>query len=184
MALPPSTETPRTLHLRNIVEKLEDNPFAWPMPTDEDFAVFGTIIHVYSAIDFLMRYLAECMDARGMLSKSWEGMIAAKTIFVVSKEVQANQMWNESHRIAFERIEYFRRFRNMAAHFVIRRFPDEDAFLFMTKSAADFQRVIGDVPATDKMLFGVIDAEQIKGAIPELKNLNQWLAKVVSEVAS
>ena len=72
----------------------------------------------------------------------------------------------------------------VASHFVIRRFPYEDAFLFMTKSAADFQQVFGDVPATDKMLFGVIDAEQIKGAIPELKNLNQWLAEVASEVAS
>jgi hypothetical protein len=132
------------LHLRGIVEQTDPEELvAWPLPTKSDFALFGRIIHIYSAMDFMLRFTAEMMDAQGILSKNWGGKIATQTISVVSREVQSNQMWHESHRVGFKRIELHRRVRNMLAHFLIRRFPYEDAFVFMTKSAADFRQVFG-----------------------------------------
>jgi hypothetical protein len=63
MALPDSTETSRTLALRKIVEETgPEQMLGWAKPTDEDYALFGKIIHIYSAFDFILRYMAETMD--------------------------------------------------------------------------------------------------------------------------
>lgn len=176
MAIPRPNESPRALHLRGIVEQTDaEQLVAWPLPTKSDFALFGQIIHIYSAVDFMLRFTAEMMDEQGLLSKSWKGKIAAENISVVSREVQSNKMWHESHRVAFERIELHRRIRNMLAHFLIRRFQEEDAFVFMTKSAADFRQVFGDLPAMEDMLYGVTDADQIRILVPELRALSKWL---------
>lgn len=184
MAIPLPNETPRGLHLRSIVDTVgAEQMLAWPLPTEEDFALFGRIIHIYSAIDFLLRFTAEVMDAQGLLSKSWKGKVAAQTISLVSREIQSNQMWHDSHRVAFGRIDVHRRVRNLLAHFLIRRFPDEDAFLFMTKSAADFRQVYGDVPDMEDMLYGVTDATQVRNIVPELRNLLSWLGNVPSALS-
>lgn len=68
MALPDSAETPRMLALRKIVEEAgPEQMLGWAKPRDEDYALFGEIIHVYSSFDFILRYMAETMDKQGML---------------------------------------------------------------------------------------------------------------------
>jgi hypothetical protein len=74
MALPDSTETPRTLALRKIVEETgPEQMLGWAKPTDEDYALFGKITHIYSACDFILRYMAETMDKQGMFKEPWAG---------------------------------------------------------------------------------------------------------------
>ena len=184
MAIPRSNETPRLVHLRSIVESIDTGEMlAWRGPTDEDLAVFGRIIHIYSAIDFLLRFTAEVMDAQGLFEKAWSGTIAAQSIAVVSHEIQSSPMWNESHRFAFGQIDLHRRARNMLAHFLVKRFPKEDAFVFMTKSAADFKQVFGELPPLENMLFGVTDAAEVYGIVPELKNLLSWLSTLPHDLS-
>jgi hypothetical protein len=179
MALPRSNETARLMHLRSVVEDTDtEHMLAWPRPTDDDFAVFGRIIHAYSTMDFLLRFTAEIMDAQGLLSQPWKGAIATQSIAVISREIQSNQMWSTSHRIGFEQIDLHRRVRNMLAHFLVRRVPEEDAFVFLTKSAADFKQVFGEMPPLENMLFGVTDAAEVYGIEPVLKGLLSWLGNV------
>jgi hypothetical protein len=176
VAIPNSNESPRVIHLRRIVEGTDSEELlAWPLPTEEHFALFGRIIHIYSVIDFLLRFTAEVMDEQGLLAKPRKGMIAAQTISVVSREVQSNPIWNETHRFAFGQIDLHRRVRNMLAHFLVRRFPTEDAFVFITKSATDYKQVFGEIPSIGSMLYGVTDASQLSGLVPELKGLLVWL---------
>jgi hypothetical protein len=130
-----------------------------------------------------LRFTAEVMDAQELLSKPWKGAIAAQSISVVSREIQSNQMWNESQRIAFGRIDLHRRVRNMLAHFLVRRFPNEDAFVFITKSAADFKQVFGEMPPLENMLFGVTDAAEVYGIVPELKKLLSWLGNLPRDLS-
>jgi hypothetical protein len=85
---------------------------------------------------------------------------------------------DESHIVGFDQIELHRRARNLVAHFVVRRFPAEDAFIFMTMSAADFEQVYGVLPGRDSMLFGVTDAAQMSGIIPVLQGLISWCSKL------
>jgi hypothetical protein len=176
MAIPNSNESERVVYLRSIVEDIDTGQMlTWPLPTEEDFALFGRVIHIYSAMDFLLRFTAEVMDAKGLLSKPWKGAIAAQNIAVVSREILLNQMWNELQRDHFAQIDIHRRERNMLAHFIFRRFPDEDAFVFMTKSASDYRQVFGEIPPMENMLYGVTDAAQLYGLMPALKYLLKWL---------
>ncbi|MET4031050.1 MULTISPECIES: hypothetical protein [unclassified Bradyrhizobium] len=61
MVLPASTETPRRLALRKIVEEAgPEQMLGWAKP------IFGEITHIYSTFDFILRYTAETMDKQGM----------------------------------------------------------------------------------------------------------------------
>ncbi len=61
----------------------------------------------------------------------------------VAEAIQALPCWDDAGRKALAEIEEMRGFRNLAAHFAIRRFPSDDAFLFVAKSARDFKRQFG-----------------------------------------
>ncbi|WP_158670676.1 hypothetical protein [Bradyrhizobium guangdongense] len=73
--------------------------------------------------------------------------------------------------------------RNLVAHFVARRFVSEDAYIFVTMSAADFEQVYGVLPDADNMLFGVTDAARMRGIIPELRGLSSWCSKLPGDLS-
>lgn len=179
MAIPTSTETERTTYLKGIVEAAAgQDVMAWPKPNDDDLVLFARIIGFYSGIDFSLRYVAEIMDNDGMLAARWKGKTAKLTMYKLSQAIRSSNIWNESHNIGFDQIELYRRARNLVAHFVIRRFPTEDAFIFMTMSSSDFEQVYGVLPERDSMLYGVVDAEQMRGIIPVLQGLTSWCSKL------
>jgi hypothetical protein len=185
MALPDSTETPHTLALRKIVEETgTEQMLGWPKPTDEDYALFGKITHIYSAFDFILRYMAETMDKQGMFKEPWAGKTQKLTMTQLAEAIQSFPIWSESNKLALEQIDSHRRVRNLVAHFVARRFPDEDAYIFMTKSAIDYRRVYGELPeGIDAMLYGVFDAQQLRGIVPLLEGLLKWAAQVLRDLS-
>lgn len=185
MALPDSSETPRTLALRKKVEETgAERMLGWPKPTDEDFALFGKVTHIYSAFDFVLRYMAETMDKQGMFGAQWGGKTQKLTMAQVAEAIQSSPIWSGANRGALEEIERHRRIRNLVAHFVVRRFPDDDAYVFMTKSAIDYRRVYGELPeGIDAMLYGVLDAEQLRGVVPVLEGLLKWSAQVLKDLS-
>ena len=72
MALPKSSETDRTIYLRNIVETSGTEAIlSWPRATDDDLVLFARIITIYSGIDFALRYVAEIMDRARAIAESW-----------------------------------------------------------------------------------------------------------------
>jgi hypothetical protein len=180
MALPISIETERTLHLRSIVDAAIDadiNVIDWPRPTDNDLLLFARIIHAYSGIDFALRMTVEIMDDRGMLAPEWNKTAKLNT-YKVNQAIRSAVFWTEDQLSDFADIEKHRRARNLVAHFIARRFPTENAYLFMTKSAADFEQVYGTPPPKGVMLYGVIDADQLAGILPAIKGLAGWLSKL------
>jgi hypothetical protein len=142
--------------------------------------MFARIVAFYSAIDFALRYVVEIMDSNGMLPPPWKGKTAKLNMYKVTQAIRSSYIWNESHIIGFEQIELHRR---EVAHFVIRRFPTEDAFIFMTMSASDFEQVYGVLPGPDSMLFGVTDAAQMREVIPVLQGLVSWCSKLPSDLS-
>jgi hypothetical protein len=185
MALPDSTETPRTLALRKIVEETgPEQMLGWAKPTDEDYALFGKITHIYSACDFILRYMAETMDKQGMFKEPWAGKTQKLTMAQVAEAIQSSPIWTGPNKFALEEIENYRRMRNLVAHFIVRRFPENDAYVFMTKSAIDYRRVYGQLPVgIDAMLYGVLDAEQLRGLVPVLDGLLKWAAQVLRDLS-
>lgn len=179
MALPRHSETERGLALQKLVEACKEGEyFHWPDPRNEDYVVFGRIMWLFTGVDFVLRLTAEVMDDGGMLEPSFKGKVRSFSIKRVSDAILSSQIWSEPNRFAFERINDRRRLRNLVAHFVAKRFVDEDAFIFMTKSAADFEQVYGMKPEPNHMLYGIIDATQVTNAIPEIEGLLRWAEKL------
>lgn len=175
MALPRHSETERGLALQKLVEACEEGEyFHWPNPSSEDFVVFGRIMWLFTGIDFVLRMTAEVMDDGGMLEPPYKGKVRSFSIKRINDAILSSQIWSEPNRFAFERINERRRLRNLVAHFIAKRFVGEDAFIFMTKSAADFEQVYGVKPEPNQMLYGIIDATQVTNVIPEIEGLLRW----------
>ncbi|WP_425908977.1 hypothetical protein [Nitrobacter sp. TKz-YC02] len=184
MSLPDSTETPRTLALRKIVEETEaEQIFDWPKLGDGDYALFARIIHIYSVFDFILHHVMEIMDKQGMLAPL-AGKTQRLTSARVAEVIQLSPIWIGSNKFALEEIESYRRVRNLLAHFVARRFPDDNAYIFMTKSAIDYRRVYGKLPeGVDTMLYGVLDAQQLRDVVPVLEGLLKWAAQLPRDLS-
>lgn len=181
MALPKATETPRTRQLQNIVDKLKPEELAgWPGPTKDDFALIGCLVVQFSYIDLSLRRIVEMLDREKMLSERFQEKSAYLSITKVQDAVM-EQDWAGPNMVALKRIEEFRTVRNIVAHFAVKRFPTEDAFVFVTKSASDFKQVFGNDPPPGVALNAVADAPQLRSIVAETENLLSWLAKATVE---
>jgi hypothetical protein len=124
------------------------------------------------------------MDDNGMLEKPFATKTRKLTISNISKAIQSSSIWKGRNEKALEAIDIHRRIRNLVAHFAVRRFPTEDAYIFMTKSSADFKQVFGALPASDALLYGVTESAQMAGLIPVLEGLVSWSSKVANDLSS
>jgi hypothetical protein len=54
----------------------------------------------------------------------------------------------------------------------------------MTKSASDFEQVFGLRPQTEDMLYGVMDATQLRDVVPEVERLAKWVSTLPETFAN
>jgi hypothetical protein len=183
MALPESRETPRLRYLLDLVNSTPgDAPIDWPMPSKDDLVLIGSIIVLYSYIDFNLRRFIEVLERAKVLPKRWLGKTARMPIGDIETIIQAMPDWAPNNVFAFGRIKEFRKVRNLMAHFAVRRFPNEDAFVFVTKSAPDFKQVIGHEPEPGMAMTGVADICQVRDVIKVIDGLLSWLSQATREV--
>ena len=71
--------------------------------------------------------------------------------------------------------------RNLIAHFIVRRFPEDDAFLFMTKSDKDYKRYYGTEPSPMVAMTAVIERKELVKVLKEVREIHKWLAVVAQE---
>lgn len=180
--LPQNIETPRGRYLQDLIAAASKTEWAdWPMLTREDYVLVGGIVVLYSYIDLNLRRIAEVADHSGQLQPPWKGKTAKLTIADTEKAVQSLE-WSNENRQALEKISKFRGLRNMLAHFVIRRFPTEEAYVCVALSARDFERQFGEKPQRGQLLTAVVDHEQVKGALKHIEHVQLWLSKVTAEI--
>jgi hypothetical protein len=183
MALPKSIATERGKYLQDILVGAEAEMLIdWPMPTKDDLALIGSVIVLYSYIDFNLRRFIEVLERAGVLPGCWKGKTAKMSIVDVLTILEAMPDWSPNNQLAFKRIKEFRGTRNLMAHFAVRRFPNEDAFVFVTKSASDFKRVLGHDPEPGMVMTGVADVPQIREVIKVIDGLLTWLSQATREV--
>jgi hypothetical protein len=184
MALPKHSETERGLELQKIVNSTNEGEiFHWPNPTPDDYAAFGEIMWLYTGLDFVLRMVAEVMDSHDILQPPYKGKVASFSIKRTTDAILSSPMWQPSHRQGFEDINEGRRLRNLIGHFVAKRFVKEDAFIFMTKSADDYAQVYGTQPPSNHMLYGVIEASQVYGAVPRIRKTLEWSEKLPRDLS-
>jgi hypothetical protein len=181
MALPKSVETPRLRYLQNIVDADEGGWPDWPMLTEDDYTQFGKIVVLYSYIDLNLRRIVEAAGNGGVLKAPWAGRVRKLTIGEAEEAVQSLPDWSEPNKMALDQIVDRRGLRNLIAHFAVRRFPADDAYLFFTKSDRDFKRVYGVDPAPGVICTGIVECSQVIDGFRHIRDLQTWLAKVTAE---
>jgi hypothetical protein len=183
VALPDNVETPRGLHLQGILSKVTAEELsAFPMLKKEDYFAVGAIVVLFSYIDFNLRRMVEIYDDAGLLQSSWKGKTKTLNMTEIAKAAASMLPWPEQNVKAFGRIEHLRGLRNLVAHFAIRRFPDDDAFVFMGQSAKDYKKHFGGEVPPGVSVTAVLEGPVLSDVIPELEGLQNWLAKLTSDI--
>lgn len=183
--LPKNTDTPRGRYLQaQIGDATAEDLMAWPNVNEKDFTAIGTLIVLYSYIDFNLRRLVEDYDEAGHLREPWKGKSKKLPVTAVEEAVKAMLAWPNNAMGALNRISELRSLRNLVAHFAIRRFPNDDAFLFMGKSASDYKQIFGGEADPALMLTATLEAQVLHGLLKEVQDLQVWLAGAASQMAT
>jgi hypothetical protein len=182
MALPRSMATPRTLALDTKLRDAASGAMQqWPMPTIEDYTLIGAIVVLYSYAEFNLRRIAEALDYSDLLPEPWKGKAKDLELGQIEKAVRAAHVWSDQREVqSLQQLADLRPVRNMVAHFVVRRFPDDDAFLFAAKSAKDIRQVPGE-DSDGSALSSVCERSEIIKVQKLVEQIQNWLAKVAPE---
>jgi hypothetical protein len=175
--LPKNVETPRGLYLQTIVDNASATKLAgWPMLKNTDYVLVGGLVVLYSYIDLNLRRIIEVFHHAGLLMEPWGSKIDKLNAREVADAIQSLSCWHDEDRKALKHIEEMRGLRNMVAHFAIRRFPSDDAFIFIAKSSGDFKRQFGTDPEPGAVLTAIVDCEQIRDVLKRVEHVQNWLA--------
>jgi hypothetical protein len=181
--LPTAFETPRLRELNALVSKTPMDELAkWPLPTEEDFALIGAIVVQYGYIDLNLRRIAEAAHADGFLTPRGKKAISDERIGEIEALLLAFPDWSPANTFALEQIKEKRGVRNLVAHFALRRFPQDDAYLFLTKSAYDYRQVFDNEPNPDELFIAVTECEALRRVRKQVESLQTWLADITPQL--
>jgi hypothetical protein len=185
MALPASIENERN---RFLLSKVDSASFKeilkWPKGSKDDFAQIGQIILEFGQIDTQLRSIVELIYRfdKGQIPVKWHSKIAKMTIGDTEDALRTSSWISDKNAEAVEIMRECRRMRNMMAHFMMRRFPDEDALVFITKSDEDARRAFGSLPAPGQILTGVVDASELPRKLKQVAALAAWITDIAIDV--
>jgi hypothetical protein len=145
----------------------------WPNPTKDDLALFGAIIVMYSLMEFNLRRFVEILDHENVLPEVWKGKSGRMPIGDLENMLEAMPEMAPDNVVA---IQY------LLAHFAVRRFPNDDAFVFVTKSSPDFKRVMGTEPEPGMVMASVADAQQLRDLAKMLDRLMVWVGTATKQI--
>jgi hypothetical protein len=151
-------------------------------PTEEDFALGGAIAVQYGYIDLNLRRIAEAAHAAGFLKQTGKMPIPDKRIGEIEDLVLAFRAWSSADTFMLEQIKEKRAVLNLVGHFALRRFPQDDAYLFLTKSAYDYWQVFDDDPKPDELFVAVMEREALMRVRKQVERLQAWLADVTRQL--
>jgi len=153
----------------------------WPQPNKSDIVIIGGIVVLFSYVDFNLRRLVEAFHYANLLPEEWREKASKLDSAQLAKAIWETPVWAgpEDDVAALKELEELRLLRNLVAHFMVRRFPNDDAYLFVTKSARDYKRAFGAEPALGVAMTAIVECQQVKGALHRIEYIHNWLAQVV-----
>jgi hypothetical protein len=183
LALPPNNASTRNVYLQQQLDRVEAHVALseWPKLTKDDQFRIGRLVMIYNFVEFNLRRMLEAWEEAGLLTGAIKGRGKDLRIGAVEKTVQEMMPWPEAELKGLKRLAEIRNLRNLVAHFAVKRFPDDDAFLFIAKSEADFKKQFpGMVSDSNVLMTAILDGPVLPGCLDELENLQIWLAKQTS----
>jgi hypothetical protein len=182
VALPSSIETDRNRYLMDLVRNAAEPIIDWPAPNKDDVVLIGQIVMLYSYIDFNLRRMIEVLDHAKTLPPAWSGRTAKMHLSDIETILETGPDIAPNNALALRRIKEFRKLRNLLAHFAVKRFPTEDALVFVTKSAADYKKVLGAEPDPGVVMTAVADIGQIRDVCRMIEEIQHWLSAATHDL--
>ena len=136
----------------------------------------------YGYIDLNLRRVAEAAHAAGFLKQTGKVTIPDNRIGEIEDRVLAFPAWSSADTFVLEQIKENRAVRHLIALFALRRFPQDAAYLFLTKSACDYRQVFDDDPKPDEMFIAVIEREALTRVRRQVERLQAWLADATPQL--
>jgi hypothetical protein len=112
----------------------------------------------------------------GVLPAKWcghEGKLDAEKL---AQAVWETPVWKGQHDVAaLRRLEEMRKVRNLVAHFAVRRFPNDNAFVFITKNRREYKRVMGHEGEPGQAMTAIVECDSVLKALKEIQRVYDWL---------
>ncbi|RYX87230.1 MAG: hypothetical protein EON84_20390 [Bradyrhizobiaceae bacterium] len=185
MALPLSVETEQTRQLDAKLGGLAlQDLLQWPPATDDDLNTIARIITEMSEIDFMLRQIVELMNHFDVeqIPEKLRRRVSSLKIGEVEDVVEASRWIFGSNANAIQSIRDDRRMRNLVGHFAVRRFPTDNALLFLTKSDEDAKRILGQMPRPGIMITAVAEAGELARRLRVVQAHRRWLNDVAQDI--
>jgi hypothetical protein len=189
MALPRENRTANVIAVEEAIKKMSPQELAaLPCLDGEDFKVFGTLIQHFCFIDLNLRRALEVFAIAKMLPKStpkrYQGLFDSKLTEPLIEIVKGMDVKVEDIPMALtclEGISKARRNRNLVGHFAGKRFPNEDVYVFASKSDQDARKVLGRSLPAHHVHRAVVGRSEFFEMTKSVEQAQLWLAKKIPE---
>jgi|SRR5208337_2100284 len=189
MALPREDRTAKVIAIEEAIKKMSPQELAaLPGLDGEDFKVFGTLVQHFCFIDLNLRRALELFAISKMLPKStanrYQDLPDSKlteALIEIVKGMDAKAEDIPTALTCLEGISKARRCRNLVGHFAGKRFPNQDVYVFASKSDPDARKVLGRGLAAHRVHTAVAGRSEFLKMTKSVEQAQLWLAKKIPE---
>jgi hypothetical protein len=159
-----------------------------PQLDNDDYRLFGFISQTYCFIDLNLRRALEVMHLAKRLPpediKRYPNYSDADLAKILGKIARAMDPKVESLDETLFRLEEIGRcrgYRNLVSHFAGKRYPNEDVYIFASKSERDARNAMGKMLEGHRVHFAVAGRSQFFTLSELLQDHQRWLGEKVPE---
>jgi hypothetical protein len=189
MALPKPVDAAKVRDVSEAIGKMSPQEIgALPPLDDDDFRLFGAISQHYCFLDLNLRRALEIMHLAKRLPpehvKKYPNYTDASLTDILRGSVEkmdGNVENLEETLFRLEEIGRCRSYRNLLAHFSGKRYPNEDVYVFASKSDKDARQVLGKELAGHRVHFSIAGRSEFFQLEKLLNDHQAWLSKKIPE---
>lgn len=187
--LPPEHLTEEAEALRaKLAGAPEDALANYPHPTPQDLFLIGAYIQSYAFVDMNLRRCIEVFANADMLAPALKKRVPklpdGQLVSTVRPIVAAMDPTLENVEDSLQRLDELqelRAYRNLFAHWAVRRVPDADALVFLTKSERDARQTTGQGLALGELATCHIYASDLQTLHEKLRPQDIWIARKLTD---
>jgi hypothetical protein len=189
MALPKEVDAEKVRAVHEAIGKMTPQQIGdLPPLEDDDFKLFGIISQHYCFIDLNLRRALEIMHAAKRLPPErvkkypkYRDADLADILRSSAEKMDPDVEDLEEILFRLEEIGRCRTYRNLISHFAGKRYPNEDVYVFASKSDADARRVLGKELPTHGVHFSIAGRSEYFKLADLLNEHQAWLSKKIPE---
>src|SRR6266567_1321578 len=189
MALPGENRTPKVIAIEEAIKKMSSQELAaLPGLDGEDFKTFGTLIQHFCFIDLNLRRALELFALKKMLPKSAEKLypnlsdsMLTEALTEIIKGMDPKVEDIPTALTWLEVISKTRGYRNLVGQFAGKRFPNQDVYVFVSKSDRDARKALGSGLAAHRAHTAVAGRSDFAEMTKSVEQAQSWLAKKIPE---